>query len=226
MQKIFSQLSDIMSADIIKFIIVFCIIGIIFSGLFNYILSYYFDFDVENIKDWVNSYGQYAPIAYIILVIIAIVISPIPSTPLGIVAGITFGTFLGTIYSLIGAQIGAFCAFLIARKWGRPAVEKLTSKKNLAQFDKFSDNFGFLTIIIIRFIPTFSFDLVSYCAGLTSMNAFKFNAATFLGMFIPITALVFVGDALLTNPFLAFVVFGILFIAFLIPVIIMWILKK
>ena len=61
MQKIFSQLSDILSADIIKLIIVFCIIGIIFSGLFNYILSYYFDFDVENIKDWVNGYGQYAP---------------------------------------------------------------------------------------------------------------------------------------------------------------------
>ena len=159
MQKIFSQLSDILSADIIKLIIVFCIIGIIFSGLFNYILSYYFDFDVENIKDWVNGYGQYAPIAYILLVVLAIIISPIPSTPLGIVAGITFGTLLGTIYSLIGAQIGAFCAFLIARKWGRPAVEKLTSKKNLAQFDKFSDNFGFLTIIIIRFIPTFSFDL-------------------------------------------------------------------
>ena len=226
MQKIFSQLSDILSADIIKLIIVFCIIGIIFSGLFNYILSYYFDFDVENIKDWVNGYGQYAPIAYILLVVLAIIISPIPSTPLGIVAGITFGTLLGTIYSLIGAQIGAFCAFLIARKWGRPAVEKLTSKKNLAQLDKFSDNFGFLTIIIIRFIPTFSFDLVSYCAGLTSMNALKFNVATFLGMFIPITALVFVGDSLLTNPFLAFVVFGILFIAFLIPVIIMWILKK
>tara|TARA_Y100001970_G_scaffold188601_1_gene229338 strand:+ start:2964 stop:3644 length:681 start_codon:yes stop_codon:yes gene_type:complete len=226
MQKIFSQLSDMLSADIIKFIIVFCVIGVIFSGLFNYILSYYFDFDVESIKQWVNSYDQYAPIAYILLVVLAIVISPIPSTPLGIVAGITFGTFLGTVYSMIGAQIGAFCAFLIARKWGRPAVEKLTSKKNLAQFDQFSDNFGFLTIIIIRFIPTFSFDLVSYCAGLTSMNVLKFNVATFLGMFIPITALVFVGDSLLTNPFLAFVVFGILFIAFLIPVIIMWILKK
>ena len=69
MQKIFSQLSDMLSADIIKFIIVFCVIGVIFSGLFNYILSYYFDFDVESIKQWVNSYDQYAPIAYILLVL-------------------------------------------------------------------------------------------------------------------------------------------------------------
>ncbi|MBR74559.1 MAG: hypothetical protein CL872_06460, partial [Dehalococcoidaceae bacterium] len=218
--------SELLSSEIIKYIIIFCVIGLIFSGVFNYILSFYFDFDVESIKIWVQGYNQYAPIAYIFLVALAIVISPIPSTPLGIVAGITFGTFLGTIYSLIGAQVGACIAFLIARKWGRPVVERLTSKKNLAQFDKFSDNFGFLTIIIIRFIPTFSFDLVSYCAGLTSMNALKFNIATFLGMFVPITALVFVGDALLTNPLLAFAVFGILIIAFFVPVIIMWLSKK
>ena len=226
MQKTFSQLSQILSTEIIKFIIIFCIIGIIFSGLFNYILSYYFDFDIESIKLWVQGYNQYAPIAYICLVVLAIVISPIPSTPLGIVAGITFGTLLGTIYSLIGAQIGACLAFMIARKWGRPAVEKLTSKKHLAQLDQFSDNFGFLTIVIIRFIPTFSFDLVSYCAGLTSMNILKFNIATFLGMLIPITALVFVGDSLLTNPSISFIVFGILTIAFFVPIIIMWLLKK
>ena len=226
MKQLFNQVNSLLTKEAIKYLIIFCIMGLIFSGIFNFVLSYYFDFEAESIKTWIQSYGNYGPVVYILLVILAIVISPIPSTPLGIAAGLSFGTLLGTIYSLIGAQIGAVIAFLIAKKWGRPVVEKLTNKKNLQQFDQFSDNFGFSTIIVLRFIPTFSFDLVSYCAGLTSINLIKFNLATFLGMIIPISLLVFVGDMLLTNPSLALTVFIILLIAFLIPIIIITVVRK
>ena len=226
MRKILNQLDNLITTETLKLLIIFCFVGLIFSGIFNLILSYYFDFEAESIKNWIQEYKSYAPFIYILLVILAVVISPIPSTPLGIAAGLSFGTFLGTVYSLIGAQIGAAIAFLIAKKWGRPAIEKFTSKKNIDQIDKFSKDFGFSAIIAVRFIPTFSFDLISYCAGLTSMNFIKFNLATFIGMVIPITGLVFVGDVLLTNPWLAFIVFGILVIAFIIPIIIILLSRR
>ena len=135
MQKIFSELSELLSSEIIKYIIIFCVIGLIFSGVFNYILSFYFDFDVESIKIWVQGYNQYAPIAYIFLVALAIVISPIPSTPLGIVAGITFGTFLGIIGDLgrgLGFGISIFNVIGLPGCCGVSPQLMKVSKKNKA----------------------------------------------------------------------------------------------
>ncbi len=60
-------------------------------------------------------------------------------------------------------------------------VEKLTSKFALKDIDGFFEKYGKHTILIARLLPFISFDLVSYAAGLTSMNFWSFFIATGIG---------------------------------------------
>lgn len=81
-----------------------------------------------------------------------------------------FGWINGAILSWISSMAGAILCFYIAKFLGRDTVEKLTSKFALKSVDKFFDTYGKYTILIARLLPFVSFDLISYAAGLTSMN--------------------------------------------------------
>jgi uncharacterized membrane protein YdjX (TVP38/TMEM64 family) len=53
-------------------------------------------------------------------------------------------------------------------------------------------------MIVARLVPLFSFDVVSYGAGLTNMSLKAFAVATFLGMIPPTFALTYLGSAVVS----------------------------
>ena len=53
-------------------------------------------------------------------------------------------------------------------------------------------------LIVARLVPIFSFDIVSYGAGMTKMSLKAFALATFLGMMPPTFALTYFGSAVVT----------------------------
>lgn len=130
-----------------------------------------------------------APLLYMLLLIIAILISPIPSSPLAILAGAVFGPWLGMLYTLIGATLGATFAFTLARYFLNDSFkERLHVFHWYRVLEKTEERKIAYLIGITRLLPQVSFDLVSYAAGLTSVSMRTFALATFLGM-IPIVAL-------------------------------------
>jgi uncharacterized membrane protein YdjX (TVP38/TMEM64 family) len=65
----------------------------------------------------------------------------------------------------------------------------------------------YLTIIVFatRLLPIFNFDIISYAAGLTRMNPWKFALATFLGMLPATYFFAYSGESLiLGNMWLTF----------------------
>jgi uncharacterized membrane protein YdjX (TVP38/TMEM64 family) len=76
---------------------------------------------------------------------------------------------------------GAAICFYIARYLGRDTVEKFTSYKTLNSIDNFFKHYGKYAILIARLLPFISFDVVSYAAGLTSMEFWPFFIATGIG---------------------------------------------
>ena len=113
--------------------------------------------------------------------ILAILVSPIPASPLVIVAGMTFGPFSGMIYTLIGATIGAVLAFSLSRFFLRDYFKRNFENNRLYQKLKGKDNKNIMFIVFIsRLMPQVSFDLVSYFACLTGINILIFTIATFL----------------------------------------------
>lgn len=130
-----------------------------------------------------------APFLYMLLMIVAIVISPIPSSPLAIMAGALFGPWLGMLYTLISATLGAMLAFSIARFFLYNTLkQRLHAFQWYRVLEKTEERKIAYVVGITRLLPQVSFDLVSYAAGLTSVSMRAFALATFLGM-IPIVAL-------------------------------------
>lgn len=86
--------------------------------------------DIDNIKNVILGYGSYSFIIYIMLQVVQIVIFFIPGDIIQISAGFIFGPIKGFLLSLLGIFIGSSIVFFIARRLGKPFVEKLVSEKD------------------------------------------------------------------------------------------------
>lgn len=124
----------------------------------------------EEIKVFLESLGFFGPTFYILIVFICTVISPLSSVFLWPFVLLVWGFPLAVIYTTLGAIIGSTANFLIARKLGRPIIEKLISKKGMKMVDMISLKEGVRTLLILRLFPSALFDYVSYAAGLTKMR--------------------------------------------------------
>lgn len=148
--------------------------------------------DPESLRGHLESLGVLAPLGFVVVMALAVVISPIPSLPLDLAAGAAFGPFWGTVYAVMGAEIGAIASFLIGRALGREVLTRLL-RVDVKICPSCSDRQLMGIIFMSRLLPIFSFDIVSYGAGLTAMSLKAFAWATLLGMIPPTFALTYFG---------------------------------
>ncbi|MBU6435188.1 MAG: TVP38/TMEM64 family protein, partial [Nitrospirae bacterium] len=146
----------------------------------------------DRVADQLRAAGPFGPILFMALMAAAVVISPIPSLPLDLAAGATFGVILGTAYAVAGAELGAIFSCLIGRALGREVVTRIF-RMEISFCERCSDRHLAIFVFLARLLPVFSFDLVSYGAGLTNMSLRVFAAATLLGMIVPTLALTYAG---------------------------------
>jgi uncharacterized membrane protein YdjX (TVP38/TMEM64 family) len=151
----------------------------------------------DAIAHWLNDAGPLAPLLLIGTMVGAVIIPPIPSLPLDLAAGAVFGPFYGALYAVIGAEIGAIICFLIARAIGREALSRFMKTENTF-CQMCTDHQLMGAMFIARFIPIFSFDVVSYGAGLTNISLKTFALATFFGMAPPTFAFTYLGSSVVS----------------------------
>ncbi len=168
----------------------------------------------DRVADQLRAAGPFGPILFMALMAAAVVISPIPSLPLDLAAGATFGPTLGTLYAVLGAEVGAILSFLIGRALGRESLSKLL-KTDITFCEHCSDRHLVVFVFLARLLPIFSFDIVSYGAGLTTISLRAFAVATLLGMIGPTFALTYAGSQVLSGEWML-IVFGIIMVALLI----------
>ena len=181
-------------------LLAFLAVGVAVSTGLDLIVSRFIDFQAEDVDRWIGRFGLLGPVAYILLLIATIVIPPLPSVPVDIAGGLAFGVVLGTAYTLTGAMIGGTVNFYLARWLGRRVLERRLGRHAVAQIDAYMDRMGVRLIVVTRLIPLFDYDLVSYAAGLTRMPFRSYALATLAGVFLPVVAIVYVGDTLLNHP--------------------------
>lgn len=186
---------------ILKIGVLLLIIGIyLFVGpvnrFINQMIFYLSMLNLESLKQYILSFGIWAPIISFILMILQSVAAPLPAFLITFANAALFGWVKGALLSWTSAMAGAALCFYIARFLGRDTVEKLTSKFAIGSIDEFFNKYGKHTILIARLLPFMSFDLVSYAAGLTSMSFVSFFIATGIGQ-LPATIIYsYVGDML------------------------------
>jgi len=175
-------------------------------------------FDVEQylspstLTRWLNDAGPLGPLLLIGTMVGAVIIPPIPSLPLDLAAGAAYGPFYGALYAVIGAEIGAILCFLIARSLGREALARFMKTENTF-CQTCTDHQLMGAMFIARFIPIFSFDVVSYGAGLTKISLKTFALATLFGMAPPTFAFTYLGSSVVSAQW-PLIAGGILMVAF------------
>jgi uncharacterized membrane protein YdjX (TVP38/TMEM64 family) len=137
--------------------------------------------DIEQLREFLLSFGLWAPVVSAALMVLQSVLFPLPAFIITVTNGLLFGTFWGTVLSWSSAMVGAAVCYGIGRILGRPTVERLVSPKALTIADRFFDRYGKHAVLIARLIPVLSFDVVSYAAGVTSLNFVEFMVATGIG---------------------------------------------
>lgn len=158
--------------------------------------------DEDAIRQLVEGFGVFAPLVFVIIIVLEVVLGPVPGGPLYFVAGVLFHPLLGGTLALLGNMIGAAIAFLLARLLGRGWVERLAKDSHLQHLDKMSGKHGPLVIFLLRINPFTSTDILSYLAGLSRMRFSSFLIATTLGLAPLAYLFAYAGDIFLDSALL------------------------
>jgi uncharacterized membrane protein YdjX (TVP38/TMEM64 family) len=82
---------------------------------------------------------------------------------------------------MIGTVLGSAIAFVLARKLGRPFVEKVIDRNTLKKFDYMSEEKGTFALFLIYLLPALPDDAISFMAGLTKIPIRKLIIIAFIG---------------------------------------------
>lgn len=130
----------------------------------------------ESFIRYVEGFGVWAVVVFILIQAITVVVAILPTT-VGCVAGVViFGPWFGFLYNYLGVCLGCVVSFLLSRRYGSVLVKTFVSKRYFEKYigccqdqKKFNKVFT-LTVLI----PGAPHDVFCYLAGLTKMKFGEF----------------------------------------------------
>lgn len=126
---------------------------------------------LRNALQWVNDLGAIAPIAFILIYIVATV-AFLPGSVLTLGAGVLFGIIQGSIYVFFGATVGATLAFLVGRYLARGWIsKKIAGNQKFKAIDRAVGKEGLKIVLLTRLSPVFPFNLLNYGLGVTGVSS-------------------------------------------------------
>ncbi len=164
--------------------------------LFVILLWYYVStllINKEAVRSIVNRYELVAPLIFILIQIAQNVIAPIAHYPILLAGGFIFGPIIGFFYNWIGTTIGTILIILLAKKFGRPLVNRMVSKKFIDKYDHVIQMLSPFGLFLIYALPIFPDDEISYLIGVSAMPVRSIVYAIIMGK-IPGASLSFMGD--------------------------------
>ena len=138
--------------------------------------------DVAALRDYILSFGAWAPVVSALLMILQSLAAPLPAFVVAFANGLAFGTLWGGTLSLASATLAAALAFSLSRLLGRGPVEALVGSSSFGPADRWFARWGAYAVLVFRLVPIVAFDAISYAAGLTRMRFSSFILATAVGV--------------------------------------------
>jgi uncharacterized membrane protein YdjX (TVP38/TMEM64 family) len=135
----------------------------------------------EALRDYIESWGAWAPAAFVAIQSLQVVLAPIPGELTGAVGGFVFGAVPNLLYSTIGLTIGSVFAYLAARVVGLPLVKFFVSEELMQRFHFLTQRKGVLLTLVLFTIPGFPKDILSYIMGLSPMTFIPFLLVSTIG---------------------------------------------
>ncbi len=170
------------------------------------------------IQSYIASCGIWGPIVYILLYTFRPLIL-FPAIILTLAGGLAFGPLWGTCLVVLGGTLGACLCFIVARILGREKINQIWGHYSWwEKWNNSSVTYGFRTVLIMRIVPIFPYDPVSFLAGLANIRFRDYALATAIGIVPGALAYNMIGY-MLTDVFSIWFYLAVLFtiIIFLVP---------
>ena len=137
----------------------------------------------EKLRDFIADFGVAGGLMFVFIQIVQVVIPIIPGGVSCLAGVILFGAGMGFVYNYVGICIGSVIAFLIARAYGKPLLEKMFEPKLIEKYESWTqtqNRFAKLFALAI-FLPVAPDDFLCYLAGTTNMSLKMFTVIILLG---------------------------------------------
>lgn len=137
--------------------------------------------DPAALRAWVEGFGVWAPVAFVVLQALQVVVAPIPGQVTVALGGYLFGPLHGFVYSLVGATVGSAVAIWLSRRFGRCYVERIVTPAAIERFDGFTRENALVGLFVGFLVPGIPDDVLCFLAGLTEVPPWKLLVAATLG---------------------------------------------
>lgn len=146
-------------------------------------------YDAESLKRFITGFGMAGILVFVVFQAVQVVFPVLPGG-IGCLGGVLiYGAYQGFLYNYIGICIGSVIAFLLARYYGKPLLQKLFSQELHEKYSKWVERGHFDTLFAVAiFMPVAPDDFLCYLAGTTKMSLQKFTAIILLGKPLAIAA--------------------------------------
>ena len=153
---------------------------------------------IEQIRTNVAGFGIWAPLIIMLLRLSSVVVPVLPGTAYAILSGALFGFAQGLVVIVIADFLACSANFFIARRYGRPVVQRLVGKQFMDKLERWSKKYleGNFFLLTGAMMSSF-FDYMSYGAGLCRMPWQRFICALGLSIVLVKPPLVAVGAGIL-----------------------------
>lgn len=177
--------------------------------------------DPITIRDWINSFGQFGIVIFILLQIIQVVIFAIPGEVVQLAGGYIYNAFWGTVLSIVGILLGSAITFGIGRKFGEDLLRKIIPSKHYNSVNSAINRpKNKLVLFILYVIPGIPKDILGYVAGITKLGFKPFIIISTLGRIPGVFISAYMGaniynrkySSLLVSAIILFVIFILLMV--------------
>ena len=176
------------------------------------VVSLLSELDAVGIRDWVLSFGAFAPIVYVLVVVAQVIVSPIPAGPVTFAGAMIFGVPQGLALSMAGSVVGSVIVFTAARRWGEPLVIRLVGEETFYKYSGRLDPQGWwlFAILLVPFMPD---DAVCALAGLSAVSFRRFLVFMVVGRLPGATLTALLASDLMTQSAAGWIVAGMVLVA-------------
>lgn len=137
--------------------------------------------DREGVIAYLGNYGEAGAVLLFIILFAQVIVAAIPGHVFMVAGGYLYGFLPGFLLIHAATVVASQFGYWLARKFGRPVVEKLAPAQILETWTQRAERQGTIFFIFSFILPIFPSDVMNFVAGLSGLSSRKFWVANFTG---------------------------------------------
>jgi uncharacterized membrane protein YdjX (TVP38/TMEM64 family) len=130
---------------------------------------------IEALRDYIQGFGKDAYIVFFLIQLLSVIIAPIPSHISTLAGAAIFGMWASFIISWTAIAAGSVIVFILARKFGKPFVDKIISARISDRYKGLiTPGRGETVLALLLFLPFFPDDALCFLAGISRIKPVRF----------------------------------------------------